>query len=66
MKRKEMREVTIIYCDYCNEEVKGNFHTIYKKDKSQLHFCSITKKGEKHDCLVNWKKKQISNKVNAL
>lgn len=59
MKIKENRSIMIFYCDYCKIEILGNFQTIYKKDKSELHFCNTPKKNEKHNCVVNWKKNQM-------
>lgn len=60
MKKKEIKEVTVTYCDYCGEEIKGSYHTLQRSDKTKLHFCRKIKKGGKHNCLVNSRKEQMS------
>jgi len=40
MKKKEMREVTITYCDYCGKELRGNHSSIEYTDGRKLDFCS--------------------------
>lgn len=59
MKKKEFRERIIVYCDYCNDEIKGTYQTLHAKDKTENHFCHCAKKGEKHNCVVNFRKDQM-------
>ena len=40
MKKKEMRQVTITYCDYCNKEITPPYATVEYKDGSKLDLCS--------------------------
>lgn len=40
MKKKEIREVTITYCDYCNKEITPPYATVEYKDGRILDLCS--------------------------
>jgi hypothetical protein len=60
MKKKEQRIMTVTYCDYCGEEIEGSYHTLHKADKTKLDFCNEIKEGNKHNCLVNFRKDQMA------
>jgi hypothetical protein len=38
MKRKEMRELTVYYCDWCMNELTPPMATITPKYENELHF----------------------------
>lgn len=40
MNKKEIREVTVTYCDYCKKEIEPPYHSIEYKDGRKLDFCS--------------------------
>jgi len=63
MKCKEMRKITIIYCDFCGKEIKNNSHTLKCKNKIDKHFCKTIKKGEKYNCLIKFRKQQMKDGV---
>ena len=48
MKKKEMREVTITYCDYCHKEITPPYSSIEYKDGRKVDLCSDFKEGEKN------------------
>ena len=60
MIKKEQRTVNVYYCDFCGEKITTTLHVLYRKDKSKLHFHKIKKENEKDNCLVKFKRKQMS------
>ena len=60
MKKIEMREMTITYCDYCGTELKGNHSSIEYKDGRKLDLCSeYTDKIDK-TCLDKHKEEELN------
>jgi len=52
MKKMEFREIAITYCDYCGEEIKGNYHSLkYKGSDVVLDFCYNLKPNEETNCI---------------
>ncbi len=47
MNKKEMREVTITYCDYCGKEITPPYTTMEFKDGRKVDLCSDYIGGEK-------------------
>jgi hypothetical protein len=54
MEKKEMREVTVTYCDYCGKEINPPFSCIEHKDGRKVDLCSDYKEGEK-TCFEKYK-----------
>lgn len=54
MNKKEMREVTITYCDYCGKELTPPYACIEYMDGRKVDLCSDYKEG-KQTCLVKFK-----------
>lgn len=48
MTKKEMREVTVTYCDYCHKEITPPYSSIEYKDGRKVDLCSDFKEGEKN------------------
>jgi ribosomal protein L24E len=40
MKTKEKRIMSVIYCDVCNKEIKGNYTSLVVEDNKHIDFCS--------------------------
>jgi hypothetical protein len=40
MKKKELKEVMVVYCDLCKKELKNNYSSIECKDGNILDFCN--------------------------
>ena len=53
MKRKEMRELTIYYCDWCMEELDTPMRTVYPKYEKELHFHEACYKKREQNSLRN-------------
>ena len=60
MKKKEMREVIITYCDYCGKEIIPPYSSIEYKDGRKFDLCSDYIENGKN-CLQ--KHKEEANKV---
>jgi len=45
MKKVEIREVTVIYCDWCKEEIKeSSLTSVQEQGQEEKHFHSYNKK----------------------
>jgi len=60
MKKKEIREVTITYCDYCGKVITGNHSSITFKNGKILDFCSTYTKDIDKTCLDKYKENVIN------
>jgi len=58
MKKKEMREVTITYCDYCGKEIQPPYSSIKLKNGKEVDLCSQYNNGK-----VTCKGKYIDEKI---
>jgi hypothetical protein len=55
MKRKEIKEVTVTYCDYCGKELKYNHSSIKLKNDIVLDFCNEYTEHINKTCLDKYK-----------
>lgn len=58
MKKKEMVEMTITYCDWCKEKISDSSYTsVRKEDGTELDFHSYDKK-----CIVLYTQSEITKR----
>lgn len=55
MKKKEIKEVTVIYCDYCGKELKYGHSSIELKNGNVLDFCNEYTEQIDKTCLDKYK-----------
>jgi hypothetical protein len=59
MKKKEIKEVTVIYCDYCGKELKNNYSSIKSEKGIILDFCNTYTKIIETTCFDKYKKENL-------
>lgn len=59
MKKIEQRKVTIIYCDRCGTELKGNHASIEYDGKERMDFCSTYTSKIDKTCLDEHKQEEM-------
>ena len=57
MQKKEMREVTVTYCDYCGKEITPPYSVIEYKDGEKVDLCSDYNEGKK-TCMDKYKEER--------
>lgn len=60
MKKKEMREVTVIYCDYCKKEIAPPYSSIKYPDGKIVDLCSSYNYSKKTTCKDKYENEQQS------
>ena len=63
MRKKEMREITITYCDYCKKEIHPPYSVIGLMGGSSVDLCSDYKEGEK-TCFDKYKEENLNHSNN--
>lgn len=50
MKKKELREMIIIYCDVCGKECEGGYSTFNDGTPEEKHACHVWNEAEQTRC----------------
>jgi hypothetical protein len=66
MKKKEIREMVVTYCDYCGAELKYGHTSILLTDGQALDFCNEYTEEITENCVDKYRKTQrVSNSAQS-